>query len=245
MQPSLLLPSLIRIFVLQNESMSLEILEELFRGICVGIAASITVGPVAVLCIQRTLSKNRRSGIVSGLGVACADTFMAMAAFFFYSMLQSQIEQYNILLRIVGGLLVIVVGVYIFSQNPVPQIRRNRAGKSSLWQDFASIFGLTIANFIMVIPYILAFFAVFNISSGDMRSEGFGGFVRAVFVIAGFFGGAAAWWTLLACFISLFRRRFRPRHMLTINHVAGLFIGVLGIYTILSTFFDIFPNVGH
>ncbi|WP_288893168.1 LysE family transporter [uncultured Alistipes sp.] len=225
--------------------MSLEIPELLFRGICVGIAASITVGPVAVLCIQRTLSKNRRSGIVSGIGVACADTFMAMAAFFFYSMLQSQIEQYNTVLRIVGGLLVIGVGIYIFSQNPVPQIRRNRAGRSSLWQDFVSIFGLTIANFIMVIPYILAFFAVFNISSGDVQGQGFSGFLRAVLVIAGFFSGAAAWWTFLAFFINLFRRRFRPRHMLTINHVAGAVIGILGLYTILSTFFDIFPNVGH
>ena len=60
--------------------MGFEILELLFRGICVGVAASITVGPVAVLCIQRTLSKSRKSGIVSGIGVACADTFMAMAA---------------------------------------------------------------------------------------------------------------------------------------------------------------------
>ena len=143
--------------------MGLEILDVMFRGICVGVAASITVGPVAVLCIQRTLSKSRRSGIVSGVGVACADTFMAMAALFFYSMLQTQIEQYNTLLRVIGGIFVVIVGVYIFAQNPVPQIRRNRAGKTSLWQDFASIFGLTIANFIMVIPYILAFFAVFKI----------------------------------------------------------------------------------
>ena len=37
--------------------MGLEILDVMFRGICVGVAASITVGPVAVLCIQRTLSK--------------------------------------------------------------------------------------------------------------------------------------------------------------------------------------------
>lgn len=225
--------------------MGFEIIEILFRGICVGIAASITVGPVAVLCIQRTLSKSRRSGIVSGFGVACADTFMAMAAFFFYSMLQTQIEQYNTLLRIIGGIFVVIVGVYIFTQNPVPQIRRNRAGKTSLWQDFVSIFGLTLANFIMVIPYILAFFAVFKISSGDMTGEGFSGFIRAVFVIGGFFCGAAGWWTLLAFVINLFRRRFRPRHMLTINHVAGLIIGILGVYTILSTFFDIFPNVGH
>ena len=194
--------------------MGFEFLDVMFRGICVGVAASITVGPVAVLCIQRTLSKSRRSGIVSGLGVACADTFMAMAALFFYSMLQTQIEQYNTLLRVIGGI-------------------------------FASIFGLTIANFIMVIPYILAFFAVFKISGGDISHEGVGGFIRAAFTIAGFFGGAAAWWTMLAFVINLFRRRFRPRHMLTINHVAGLIIGILGIYTILSTFLDIFPNVGY
>lgn len=224
--------------------MGFELLEGLVRGICVGVAASITVGPVAVLCIQRTLSKSRKSGIVSGLGVACADTFMAMAAFFFYSILQTQIEQYNTLLRVVGGIFVVIVGVYIFTQNPVPQIRRNRAGKTSLWQDFASIFGLTMANFIMVIPYLLAFFAVFKISSGEIAEGGVAEFIRAVFVIGGFMGGAVGWWTMLAFLINLFRRRFRPRHMLTINHVAGLLIGILGIYTILSTFYDIFPNVG-
>lgn len=224
--------------------MALEILEVLFRGICVGVAASITVGPVAVLCIQRTLSKSRKSGIVSGLGVAAADTFMAMAAFFFYSMLQTQIDQYNTLLRVIGGIFVVIVGVFIFTQNPVPQIRRNRAGKTSLGQDFVSIFGLTIANFIMVIPYLLAFFAVFKVSASDVGGEGFGGLLRAVFVITGFLGGSVAWWTLVAFTISLFRRRFRPRHMLTINHVAGLIIGILGVYTILSTFYDIFPNVG-
>ena len=220
-------------------------IEILFRGILVGIAASITVGPVAVLCIQRTLSKNRRSGIVSGIGVACADTFLAMFALFFYSLLQASIEQYSTLLRVVAGILVVIFGVYIFSQNPVPQIRRNRAGKTSLWQDFASIFGFTIANFVLVIPYILTFFAIFKISGADMTGNGFSGLLLAVFTIAGFFGGAAAWWTLLAFVINLFRRRFRPRHMLTINHVAGVLIGLLGVYTILSTFFDIFPNVGH
>ena len=118
-------------------TIGLEIIELLFRGICVGIAASITVGPVAVLCIQRTLSRDRRTGLISGLGVACADTLMAIIAYFCYSMLQSHIEQYNTLLRVIGGIFVVVVGVWVFAQNPVPQIRKNRAGKSSPWQDFA------------------------------------------------------------------------------------------------------------
>lgn len=215
-------------------------IEVLLRGFCVGIAASITVGPVAVLCIQRTLSKNRKSGIISGLGIASADSIMAMIAYFCYSILQSHIEQYNQLLRVIAGIFVIIVGVYIFFQNPVPQIRRNRAGKSTLWQDFASIFGLTIANFVLVIPYILTFFAVFKIST--VESIDMGSLGRGLLVIIGFLAGASLWWTSLAFLINLFRRRFRPRHMLTINHVAGILIAVLGIYSILSTFLNIIPH---
>ena len=182
---------------------------------------------------------------MSGLGAATADSMFATVALFSLTVVMSFIENNMAIIKALGGISVVIVGVTIFLKNPVVQIRRNRAGKTSLWQDFASIFGLTIANFIMVIPYILAFFAVFKISGGDISHEGVGGFIRAAFTIAGFFGGAAAWGAMLAFVINLFRRRFRPRHMLTINHVAGLIIGILGIYTILSTFLDIFPNVGY
>ena len=90
------------------------------------------------------------------------------------------------------------------------------------------------------LPYLLAFFAMFNVglqSEGDIAS-----LVRSSMTILGFFAGAAAWWVGLTFTIDYFRRRFRPRHMLTINHVAGVIIGVLGVYTIISTFFDILPK---
>ncbi|MCI5717342.1 MAG: LysE family transporter [Alistipes sp.] len=220
--------------------MFVDIIEILLRGLCVGVASSITVGPVAVLCIQRTLSKNRRSGLASGMGVACGDTLMAIIAFFFYSMLQAQIEEYSVVLQVIGGIFVVIVGVYIFFQNPVPQIRKNRAGRYNLWQDFSSMFVFTVANFVVVIPYILAFFAMFNV--GMDGSEDVASLMRSGATIVGFLCGAVVWWTLLTLTIDLFRRRFRPRHMLTINHVAGIIIGVLGIYTILSTFFNVLPH---
>ncbi len=220
--------------------MTIEILETFVRSVMVGVAASITVGPVAVLCIQRTLSKSRRSGVVSGLGVACADTLMAIAAYFFYALLQSQIDTYRALLQVVGGIFVVGVGVYIFMQNPVVQIRRNRSGKGSDWQDFVSIFGITLANFIMVIPYILAFFAVFEVAGGGEGGDDVSRLLRGVVVSLGFLAGSVAWWSGLACVINLFRAKFRPRHMLTINHVAGLLIGGLGAFTIISTFIDLY-----
>lgn len=220
--------------------MFVDIIEILLRGLCVGVASSITVGPVAVLCIQRTLSKNRRSGLASGIGVACGDTLMAIIAFFFYSMLQARIEEYSVILQVIGGIFVVIVGVYIFFQNPVPQIRKNRAGRYNLWQDFTSMFFFTLANFVVVIPYILAFFAMFNV--GMDGSEDVASLLRSGATIVGFFCGAVVWWLLLTLTIDLFRRRFRPRHMLTINHVAGIIIALLGIYTILSTFFNVLPH---
>ena len=162
----------------------------LLRGLLVGLASSITVGPVAVLCIQRTLSKSRTSGFLSGMGVACADTLMAIIAFFFYALMQAQIEQYKSIISLLGGIFIVIVGVVIFFQNPAPQIRRNRTGVSSSWRDFASMFGFTMANFITVIPYILAFFAMFGVESHD-GSRDLATIVSSLLVLIGFFGGAA------------------------------------------------------
>lgn len=253
------------------ETIIFEIVGVLLSGMLVGLASSVTVGPVAVLCIQRTLSKGHLSGLFSGLGIACADTLMAILSFTVYALLKSSIDEYHTAIQICGGVFVVIVGIFIFFKNPVPQIRKNRTGRSNMWQDFASMFGFTLANFVVVIPYILAFFTMFNIDlSGDLvtttteveiiadpvldvaRSahdevvqevvtttttttpSPLSPMFRNSLVILGFLLGAVGWWGLLTFVINLFRRRFRPRHMLTINHVAGIVISTLGLYTLIS-----------
>ena len=253
------------------ETIIFEIVEVLLSGMLVGLASSVTVGPVAVLCIQRTLSKGHLSGLFSGLGIACADTLMAILSFTVYALLKSSIDEYHTAIQICGGVFVVIVGIFIFFKNPVPQIRKNRTGRSNMWQDFASMLGFTLANFVVVIPYILAFFTMFNIDlSGDLvtttteveiiadpvldvaRSahdevvqevvtttttttpSPISSMFRNSLVILGFLLGAVGWWGLLTFVINLFRRRFRPRHMLTINHVAGIVISTLGLYTLIS-----------
>lgn len=212
------------------------------RGIAVGLASSITVGPVAVMVIQRTLSKTFKSGVFSGLGVACADTLMAIIAYFFYSMLQDQIEQYTQFLRVVGGLIVVIVGLAIFFKNPVTQLRRNRVGEATPWKDFATIFGFTIGNFYIVLPYLLSFFAMFGVGTSS-GNEDIASLMRAFFIILGFFLGAVMWWMIITFGIGLMRRRFRPRHMKTLNHISGIIIALLGICMILSTFVNLHQNV--
>ena len=102
--------------------MIVELLKILFGGLCVGLASSVTVGPVAVLCIQRTLSKGHLSGFISSMGVVCADTLMAILAFSVYALIKSYIDEYSNIIQLVGGLFVVIVGVFIFFKNPVPAL---------------------------------------------------------------------------------------------------------------------------
>ena len=209
-------------------------IEIFLRGVVIGLTASITLGPVGILCIQRTLSKNRKSGLVSGLGAATADTIFATVAFFFISFISSLIESNMVILTVLGGICVVVVGVNIFMTNPVVQIRRNRAGKSNLWQDYISTFLLTLTN-----PAFILWLVVIFTALGVDMSEAEVSVTRlrvGVAMITGFLAGASVWWFLLTTVINRLRNRFRPRHLLWITRVAGVIIVVLGASAVLAMF---------
>ena len=201
----------------------------LIKGILIGFVASIPLGPVGVMCIQRTLSNSRRSGFVSGLGAALADSIFATGAFFFLLVVMSFVEHNMVIVKAVGGITVIIVGMVIFLKNPVVQIRRNRAGKGNLWSDFLSLFFVTLANPAFILIFVALFAAVGVSSSGLPLSQG-------ALMILGVFCGASFWWGTLSFVIGLFRHKIRPRHLLWINRISGALIVVLGAAAILSIF---------
>ena len=94
-------------------------LEELLKGLIVGICASVPLGPIGVLCIQRTLSKGRNSGFITGLGAAVSDTFFAAIALLSLSFVQRILSDYQDIVMIVGGLIVGAFGVKLFMTNPM------------------------------------------------------------------------------------------------------------------------------
>ena len=191
----------------------------LLKGIVIGLVASIPLGPIGVMCIQRTLSKSHRSGFISGLGAATADSLFATVALFSLTVVMSFIENY-------------IVGMAIFLKNPAVQIRRNRAGKGSLWSDYLSLFFITLANPAFILIFV-ALFAAWGISYDGI------GFTDGMIMILGVLGGASLWWFTLTFCVSLLRKKFRPRHLLWINRVTGAVIVVLGAMAILSIFIQI------
>ena len=54
------------------------LLDLTIKGLIVGMVASAPMGPVGVLCIQRTLNKGREYGLMTGLGAALSDILYAL-----------------------------------------------------------------------------------------------------------------------------------------------------------------------
>lgn len=204
----------------------------LLKGIVIGLLGSIPLGPIGVLCIQRTLSKKFKSGFFSGLGAAAADTVFATIAMFFLTMVMSFIESRIQLLTILGGIIIIVIGLTIFYKKTTFKRPGVRASDNKIFKDFISVFFLTLTN----PAYILVFVALFTTVGLDQDGTSLN---VGVPVILGVLAGASLWWFLLTFSINKIRSRFRPRHMIIINKIAGGLIVILGIAAILSAVFDI------
>lgn len=206
-------------------------LDIISKGIIIGLLASIPLGPIGVMCVQRTINGKFLSGFASGLGAACADTVFAAVALFFFALVSPYIDSHLELLKLVGGLIIAVIGAILFLRKGVPHIRKNRHKKRNLFKDFISIFALTITN----PAYILVFIGLFSFMKiGDME---FTPYTQAIMIVSVLIG-AVVWWFTLTSLVNLLRKKFTVKHIYYINKFAGAAIFIFGFVAIISSIID-------
>src|SRR5215204_6295967 len=74
------------------------------RGLVVGFAIAAPVGPIGLLCIQRTLAYGRLIGVVTGLGAATADAIYGLVAGLGLTAVSSFLSGQRLWLGLIGGL---------------------------------------------------------------------------------------------------------------------------------------------
>ncbi len=186
----------------------------LVKGIIIGLAVSIPLGPIGILCVQRVVNKNWRSGFYSGIGAAISDTLYAVVAGFSLTYIINFIKSHELFFQVVAAIILLLLGLHIFRKNPVQEIRKYRRKGSSYFQDMFSTFMLTFSNPLA----IFIFLAVFAGSGVVMNiSEPF----DAIFIIIGVFAGATAWWFALTSLVNLFRHKLNLRILWWFNKIAG------------------------
>lgn len=202
-------------------------LELFFKGLILGFAIAAPVGPIGLLCIQRTLSFGQLTGLVSGLGAATADAVYGFIAAFGLSLVTSFLVDQQTWLALVGGAFLCYLGVRTFVDRPAGTAARAEA--TGLASAYGSTFVLTLTNPVT----ILAFAAIF--AGAGLVTAG-GSTAAAAMMVLGVFCGSATWWLLLSGGISLLRQRMNAATLGWVNRLAGVVILTFGLVAIVRAF---------
>jgi len=73
------------------------------RGLLIGLSIAAAVGPMSILCMQRTLTNGQRYGLISGLGVATADALYGCIAAFGLTAIATFLVGQAFWIRLIGG----------------------------------------------------------------------------------------------------------------------------------------------
>ncbi len=206
------------------------IFEIILKGIIIGVVVSAPMGPVGVLCIQRTLNKGRWYGFVTGIGASISDIIYALLTGYGMSFIFDYINKNIFYLQFIGSILLLLFGIYTFRTNPVNSIRPNSSnrGKGSYFNNFITALAVTLSNPLIIFLFIGLFarFA-FVLPEMSMYEEVIGYSSIAL--------GAIAWWFCITYFVSKLRSKFNLRGIWILNRIIGGVVMAVALLGILFT----------
>lgn len=198
------------------------------KSFVLGLVVSIPLGPVGALCIQRTISKGYKAGLLGGLGAACADLIYALIAAFGVSVVINWLIKVRKWIQIGGSVIFTVMAYKVFYTNPAIQVRKQRSRKPRPLEDFMTTFFLTFSNPTPVFVFMAAFAAF--IVREDVNH------LNIFLSLAGVFAGCLGWWIVLVSVVNLFRNKIRLRHLLWVNRITGIVVLIFAILLLIQAF---------
>lgn len=206
-------------------TLGVDLLVTFFKGLVIGFAMAVPVGPVALLCIRRTLNYGLMVGLLSGLGAALADSLFALVAAAGLAALTDFLLSVETQLRCAGGAFLVLLGIWTFFKRPQTEGTTRRPHGA-----IATTFFLTLTNPMTLLAFI-GFFVTFGVSVTDGLLSGI------VLLVGGVFLGSGLWWSLLCIGIGEIRHRIDNNLLLWINRGSAVAISGFGIYVLAISLF--------
>lgn len=210
-------------------------LDIIIKGMMVGIICSAPMGPIGVLCVQRTLNKGRWYGFVTGLGATLSDVIYALITGFGMSFVMELIDnpQNKFFLQISGSILLFCFGVYCFKTDPRKNMHRGKKNqKGTLLNNFITAFIVTFSNPLIIFLF-LATFAQFAFVIPDHPLEMSLGYISIA-------GGAILWWYGLTWLIDKVKDFFSVNGIVIINKIIGTIVMVFSFAIFIGTAFNLY-----
>jgi threonine/homoserine/homoserine lactone efflux protein len=197
----------------------------LLKSIFMGIAIVAPIGPIAILCINRTLKYGFLAGAITGIGVATADGLYGCISGFGLTFLSNFLVSHQFIIRVIGGILLCYLGVRAFFKAQISD--SVKSNKKTYTGDCISAFILTLTNPMTIIIFIGVF-------AGMGVGSTYTGYTHAIIIVAGIFLGSLLWYLILSSLISILHKKINTGIMRWINRISGIIIVAFGIFAITA-----------
>lgn len=197
-------------------------ISEIQRGVAIGLAVSVPVGPIGLLVMRRSVRDGKLAGFVSGLGAATADLFCGLVAALGLAAITLLVQNHTTLLRVVSGLVLLAMGIHVVRTSP-PLDSRQPIHERRLVRAYFSTCALTLAN-PMTFVGMMFVSAAAGVGSGGMTA------MATIVLGLGIFLGSALWWLTLSFSSGWLGRKLGSKTLHVLNLIAGSIIVAFGVY---------------
>lgn len=208
-------------------------IETIVKGFVIGLLVSAPMGPVNMLCVQRTLNRGRWHGFITGIGAMFSDVIYALITLLGMSLAEDLLRKNEMLIQLIGSVVLFLFGYVVFRTNPLKGWTPSaKAEETYYFRDFISSFFITFSNVAIIFVFI-TLYARFTFTP---VTEGNGYLMTALAAIS---IGALVWWFFLSSFISRLRRHFNRRGLVILNKAVGSILMIISIIGILLSIFGV------
>ncbi|MBA4312589.1 MAG: lysine transporter LysE [Chlorobiaceae bacterium] len=194
------------------------------KGLIIGFAMAVPIGPAGVLCIRKTLTDGHSRGMIIGFGAATADSLYGSIAAFGLTFVSDVIASQHFWLSMVGGGLLLFLGVRTFRAKRKDTIIP--FDNKGLLRSYVSAFLLAFTNPVTIFAF-LAVFAAFGL--GHKLN-----IISAFILVLGVFTGSCLWFLTLSYVATLFRKKLVSGGLGGVNRIAGILIILSGVAALVS-----------
>lgn len=203
------------------------------KALIVGVAVSIPLGPVGVLCVQKTISKGQLNGFSLGLGASLADLIFAAVALFSLAIVSDFLAANRAWVLFLGGVVILLVGLNLLFKNPIMALGEKKVKQTGKLTDGVQGFVVTFTNPGALVLMLSAF------AFAGIDPEAFDVPLSMFVLLSGVFLGEALWWFSLSALVSIFRKKFSLRGLLLMNRIAGALIIACGFVSLVEGIYEL------
>lgn len=132
------------------------------------------------------------------------------------------IEDHRNLLQLLGSVVLLVFGIYLFRKNPAKALKKPADATHNFWIDFITGFFFTFSN-PLILFFIIGLFTQFDFLKPEFM------FYHYIAGYVAIFAGALLWWYAVTFFVNKVRGHINVRSLWLINRIIGSILIVMAL----------------